>query len=146
MSRRRVSQYVAAALFALVLLAGCSGNPPRFVDEDNVYSADQALELPLDVHAGAVAGRPAEDAEELRTDTLAALRREGGEKADIAALITQSLPVKSRGVPIYIELAEVDKVSSIIVVEAVGRDGGKLDGKRVWVLNRAGEVLLMGNR
>lgn len=146
MRKQPICQIVVALLAMLALVTGCAPNPPRFVDEGASYSADQALELPLDINSGAVAGRPASEAAETRSETLAALRREGGDRAEIAALITTTIPSKSPGVPIYIELAEVDRVPAVIVIEAVGPRGGKLDGKRVWVLDRSGRVLLMGDR
>lgn len=146
MISRHIWQVMAVSLVALTLLTGCTENAPRFVDEGASYSADQVLDLPLDINPGAVAGRPTSEAAELRSESLAALRREGGEKSAIATLITTTIPLKSRGVPVYVELADVDSVPAVVVIEAVGPKDGKLEGKRVWVLSRSGKILLMGNR
>jgi len=144
--RQSVWLALLVAVVTALLLSGCASNAPRFVDERKSYSADAALELPLDINAGAVAGRPVSEADKLRTDALADLRRQGGDKADVAAIITKSLPNNSHGVPFYIELAEVDNVPAIIVIEAIGPKKGTLEDKRVWVLDRKGSILLMGNR
>lgn len=146
MNKSTIWRAVVIVTLAGILVAGCTPVRPQFVDDGRELSADQALDLPIDLNPGALAGRPTADAEQLRSKALASMRREGGTQADVASLITAGLPTSGRGVPFYVELAEVDSVPAIVVVEATGPKTGILEDQRVWVLDRTGKVILMGTR
>ncbi|HSK48134.1 MAG TPA: hypothetical protein VLA05_09055 [Coriobacteriia bacterium] len=134
------------AALALLLLTACGAKAPLWVDEDGAYTSETALELAEQVDPGSVADRPTSDALELRHDALVALRREGGGASDAATLITRTFPSDSSGVPFYVESATYESEPALVIVEAIGREGGKLEDERVWVLSTSGDVLLSGTR
>ena len=134
------------AVLALLLLTACGTEAPRWVDEDGAYTSETALELAEKVDSGSLANRPTSDAPELRHDALVALRREGSGASVAAGLITRTFPSDSTGVPFYVESATYESKEALIIVEAIGRDEGKLADERVWVLSASGDVLLSGTR
>jgi hypothetical protein len=48
-------------------------------------------------------------------------------------LLTQGFPTRTAAVPVRVEIARVDGVRSVIVVEATTGTAGTLDRRRLWV-------------
>lgn len=134
---------VAAAVLALV---GCRRADITYISGTEAYSRDSALALLDGLSPGRLADRPANDSNELRFRALAELRRKGGKASRVASLITDTLPESSRSVPFYVESASFEGTRAVLVVEAMGRAGGNLEDKRLWVLSEEGIVLFSGSR
>ena len=77
---------------------------------------------------------------------MVAEHAEGSGASVAAGLITRTFPSDSTGVPFYVESATYESKEALIIVEAIGRDEGKLADERVWVLSASGDVLLSGTR
>jgi glutathione S-transferase len=146
MVARLIRLAAVSLLAASMALAGCSGPEPTFVDDDGVYDSDSAVELLEQADSGTLAEEPAEKASELRHRYLTALRRQGGGAATAAELITRTFPAETDAVPFYVEWAQFGEQPAYIIVEALGRPGGALLDKRLWVIDEQGTVLLSGTR
>ena len=131
---------------ALVLMAGCRKKGPTWVDEGNGYTLDAVTGAFDRADASAISGRSSSDAIDLRHDMLTSLRNRGGEAATAADLITKTFPANTRGVPVYVERATVSGKPAYLIVEATGRDDGKLTDKRLWVIDSSGTILFSGMR
>ena len=59
---------------------------------------------------------------------------------------TATFGAKTRGVPVYVEWADLDGQRALIMVEAIGPAGGSLTTKRLWALSPSGDVLFAGTR
>lgn len=136
----------ASVLVTAFALAGCSGPDPTFVEDGALYDSASAGELVEQADPGSLAEKPAAQASELRHDYLVALRGLGGGAATAAEVITRTFPTETEAVPFYVELAMFDDEPAYIIVEALGRPGGTLSDKRLWVIDEDGNVLLSGVR
>ncbi|MBS3957274.1 MAG: hypothetical protein KGZ40_07070 [Clostridiales bacterium] len=138
-----LQSFVFASMVAVALSgSGCSRSEIVFVSESATYTFQEVEQLPSALDRPRHAGTPATEAPNLRRDALVELRGMGSEAADLAELVTRSLPSTTRAVPYYAEAADVEGVPSWIVVEIWGTGDGTLDYTRTWVLDRAtGDVL-----
>lgn len=142
----RRAQLVAGVMLFAVILTGCSGPAPQWVDQETSYSEESALALAQRLDAGSLTKQSTESGTGLRHEALAALRRDGSAASDAAKLITRTFPSDTQAVPFYVELATYDSQPAYVIVEAVGPKDGKLVDKRLWVLSASGDVLLSGTR
>lgn len=130
----------------LLWLVGCSTARPTFVDDNAVYTADSAIKLLESSNSGELADAPFADTEKLRQEALSDLRRHGGAAREAAKTITRAFSNSPRGVPYYVERIRYGKTSGWLLLEAAGRNGGKLSTRRLWVVDAKGNVLLFGSR
>ena len=141
---------LALALLALLLaanvLAGCGPKGPEFVDSGTMYTKASLGTLLDKTDIAKYASQSAKDVSALRHDALTGLRRRGGEAAKAADLLTATFGAKTRGVPVYVEWADLDGQRALIMVEAIGPAGGSLTTKRLWALSPSGDVLFAGTR
>ena len=140
----------AFALLALVaaaaLLPGCSHKGPPFVEQGSTYTT-QTVDAVYDrADVSKLANVSVDKADALRHDALTGLRSRGTNGATVADLITKTLQSEQRAVPIYVELATVSGKHAVVLVEAVGKPGGTLDRKRLWVFDEGGNVIYAGSR
>ena len=137
----------ACALLLVMLvpalaLSACAGIHVAYVDQSAVYSKSDLQALLETTTAEGVSTEPAERAPDLRHDSLVELRSQGRAQSAFADLITRSFPTASEGVPVYVEQAVVDGQPAVVVVEAWGKVGARIDRKRLWVLERSsGDIL-----
>ena len=147
LTRTKYAFTMLAVLAALtLLLAGCEPTGPEFVAEGRSYTLNTALELSDTIDAGGLAEQPTSKANELRHEALVALRKQGDMAENAAKVITATFPAETSGVPYYVERALYHSEPALIIVEAIGPQGGTLSDRRVWVLSLDGEVLLSGTR
>ena len=126
------------ALLALMLLASaCSRPAVRLVDDGASYSVDEARSRAATMQAGAAASVRVEGAIDARRDALVALRRIGAVGNRAADVLTREFPVDTKAVPFYVEAATVEPREVWIVVEAWGGRTGKLEKRRLWILDRS---------
>jgi hypothetical protein len=128
------------------MIGGCAGPQLTYVDESQEYDSASAADLVEQADAGKLAEKPSSAASELRHEYLVALRSRGEGAAEAAALITRTFPAEVEAVPFYVERAVFGSETAFVVVEAMGRPGGKLSDKRFWVIDEQGNVLLSGTR
>lgn len=145
--RTRGISRIACVSALLLALTACAGRyAPRFIPNGSAHTAASALRL-LDEPAPSTLTRlAADDAEQARQAALTALRRRGELGTSVARLLTETFPSSGRGVPYRVERGRFDGAACWIVLEATGRPGGTLDGRRLWVLSDEGEVLFFGSR
>lgn len=146
MRKLGMASLATAALALMFAISGCGDTSITYVDNDNSYTRSSALELATDVPSDKLNETPTEKSQELRSEALSDLRNDGEAASQAATLITSTLPQDSKGVPFYVERASYEGTESILIVEAIGRAGGTLSDKRLWVLSLQGDVLLSGNR
>lgn len=143
---RSAALVVLAIMVVASLVSGCAASGPAWVDEGNSYETADIDQVFESAGQSPAEGSPVADAPDLRHDALVALRRQNAEAAAAADLITRTFP-STAGVPTYVERATFDgKTDSLIVVEAIGPEGGNLDDLRVWVLSEGGDVLFAAVR
>lgn len=133
---------VLAVLSGATILTACTDEAPQLIESDTSYTKDSATALLSDADAGELATKPADDAAEQRQEALADLRGEGDLGNEAADLITKNFPSSNEGVPFYVERARYDGQTAWVIIEALGRRGGTLDDRRLWVLTPDGDVLL----
>lgn len=138
----RPSATIAAIAFcvvALLVLVGCSTALEWDPQAGTVTSAqlDQQLKSAAtdDLKAVSVA-----QARERRDRALAGLREENG-GSEVADVLTKAFARGNAGVPVYIGRGTFSGKQAIIVIEAYGAPGGKLEHKRLWVLSEDGTPL-----
>jgi uncharacterized protein YbjT (DUF2867 family) len=127
---------------AAVVLAACGTSPIEYVSESASYDSPGLERLLDESDSGHVAERPSADAEELRSEALASLRRQGAGGKTAADIITATFPGVARAVPFYVESATYENLNVTIIIEATGREQGSLNERRLWVLDGDGEVLI----
>lgn len=139
MSRWTVSGLALVLLLSGVLAVGCTSSHVRFASDEAAYSIEDIDELHTSVERpAALDGAPVADASSLRRNALVAFRRAGGEAADFAQFVTESLADSGRSVPYYGEAAEFDGRPVWILLELWGPEGGTLSSTRLWVFERDG--------
>lgn len=142
----RLASVALVAVIVTVVLSGCGNVEVTYVDKGNEYTRASALKLLDGLSSGALSERPTSDSQELRSEALTLLRREGENASEAASLVTSTLPEDSQSVPFYVERARYEGDDAVLIVEAIGPSSGALSDKRLWVLSEDGDVLLSGNR
>jgi len=146
MRRRSAVSAIAWSILTVTLAlvaTSCSEADIRFVDQGASYSFDETERLAESAELPEFAGRPTEEAAELRHRQLVALRSAGSQGAELAELLTDQFPGENRSVPFYAEAASVDGSPAWLVVEVWGPEGETLKSTRLWVFERAsGRVML----
>ena len=141
---------LALALLVLLMLAsvtgGCAPKGPSYVDSGSSYSKATLGGLFNKADIAAYSTRPVADSPALRHDALTELRRRGGNASKASDLLTATFGATTRGVPVYVEWANVDGQSALVFIEAIGPTGGKLATKRLWALSESGDVLFAATR
>jgi hypothetical protein len=139
------------SLFGLLVVmslssVGCAQKTIELVDDGRSFEIDTVVTMMDAGDPGDLTGRSADQADSLRSKALSSLRQRGAEGTRVADLLTDSFPSNTRGVPFYVERALVDGQESWLVIEAIGRRGGELDDRRLWVLDNEGEVIFSATR
>ncbi|NTW28427.1 MAG: hypothetical protein HGA39_03575 [Coriobacteriia bacterium] len=139
-------QLIAVCFLAAAVLPGCSAKAPTYLDRGASYSDESVKSLYAQVDITAISKQVDPNVVEMRHNALTALRRQGGEAADAASIITNAFPADMRGIPVYVERAAVNGTRALIVVEATGPVGAPLTLKRLWVLGLDGTVIFAGSQ
>ena len=135
--KRSIVGLVAITLLVATMLAGCGGAEVTFVSDNGEYTLEQVESLhTAQAPPSSIKGRPVEEASELRREALVELRSFGGEAAELAEFVTQTLADTGRSVPYYGEAASFDGTPSWILLEVWGVEGGTLEATRLWVFER----------
>lgn len=143
-SRQTSSILVIIALAAT--LAGCAQQGPEYRLESTTYTAETAQQL-LETSAPVpLAEIPADETSEARELALTALRARGGDAAKAADVLTETFVSEGGGVPYLVIWAPFEGEPALIVLEAVRRGDGPSAGRRLWVLNPDGDVLLSAQK
>ena len=143
--RRQLPLLVMSLVTAVTLVASAGCGPSvdvRLVVDGPARSYEEVEAASQDVDLGPVQGIDVAEAPEARSDALVSLRRQGEEGDRAASLLTTGFPLHTPAVPVLVEIADVDGVRSLIVVEAYGQDSGPLDRRRLWVFDYASGDLL----
>jgi hypothetical protein len=123
-----------ALLAALLMLGACAGRIRPVWEPDGGSLTDSQVDaLAAGADVSAASGVALEDAPDVRTDVLVWLRSQGADGDRAASLLTAGFPDRTAAVPLYVEIAQVDGVRSLIVVEAAGAKDGTLGVKRLWL-------------
>lgn len=136
----------------LVLLAfgtlalGCSSRALTYVDSGRSYDSSAALDALARADSSSLSRQSVASGQELRTKALAALTRKGTAASAAASLLAKSFPSDTTGVPVYVERVMFAGKPAVLVVEAVGPEGGVLGHKRLWVVGEDGAILFAGSR
>jgi hypothetical protein len=128
------------------MLGGCAAKGPTYVDNGASYTKSTISSVYERADISKLAKVSTANTPKPRHDALTALRARGGTAATSAALITKTLPSGERGIPVYVERANFDGKSALIIIEAIGPATGTLTTKRLWVLGEDGSVLFGGTR
>ncbi len=138
---RTLRQPLLAALLivALVVLFGCSRGPTWDPSMGTVTSAQLVAKMNA-TESAQYAKVPVSDGKTRRDKALAALRREDG-GSDVADVLTKAFATGNAGVPLFIGRATYLGQPALVVIEAYGPSGGRLDHKRLWVLSADGTPL-----
>lgn len=137
---------VVAAMLCVALCSGCAPKVVQYVDSGRSYDATAALSVLDGTDSSAVAQKATSLGPKLRSEALAGLTRQGSSASEIAGLLTRTFPSTANGVPLYVERMTFGGKPSVLVVEAIGPEGGVLASKRLWVISDAGDVLFSGTR
>jgi hypothetical protein len=142
---RRFPQLRLLAVTCCLLLAlatGCARPAIVFEPTERVYDSAAARNLLTATAISGVSGHDSADAPGLRHEALVSLRSMGVEAESAAELITRVFPPATRAVPIRVEAARWGETPALVLIEAYGRSSGKLDQKRIWVLERSTGAVL----
>ncbi len=132
----RARMWFAALAFAMVaaaLTAGCAGAPVSWVPDGANMTSAQVDELAKTADLSSLGTVALADAPERRTTVLVWLRRQGADGERAATLLTTGFPDRTAAVPVLVELATVDGVRCLVVVEAAPGIDGELTAKRLWL-------------
>ena len=144
MTTRSMTMMLTASLLALAALTGCGSQTITYSTSETEYSAQTLTAVIASTDTGSLPDTPVSEADDLRSRALVELRGEGAEQAQVADLITATFTGPTTAVPVRVERATFAGQPAIIVVEAIGPEGGMLADKRVWVLSTDGSVLYSG--
>ena len=137
MGKRAMVGLLACTLLFATMLAGCGGTEVSFVSEGGTYTLEEVEYLhTTQTPPSSIKGRPVDEASDLRREALIELRSRGGESAELAEFVTQTLADTGRSVPYYGEAASFDGTPSWILLEVWGVEGGTLEATRLWVFER----------
>lgn len=143
-SLQMVSILIVIALAATS--AGCAQQGPEYRTESKTYTAESARQL-LEVDAPtALTEVPANETAAARERALTALRARGGDAAEAADVLTETFVSEEGGVPYLVAWARFEGETALIVLEAVNHGKGLSTGRRLWVLDRDGNVLLSAQK
>lgn len=133
---------LALALSASLPLAGCKAPVATFADEGRAYQASSLDGVLEAIDPGALANEKSSEAPRLRHEALVALRKQGDSATRAADLLTRTFPTATRAVPYYVESVDYEGTDAYVVIEATGREAGRLADRRLWVISEDGSVLL----
>lgn len=146
MRANRVAGVLAVSVL-LALAVGCKPASPRYVDEGGAYDRKSVMRLLSSIgETKGLAETPVSQATEGRHQAMSALRAGGGSAANAAELMTRVFPPATAAVPYYVESASYEGTSAVVILEAMGRKGGNLSDKRLWVISLDGDVLISASR
>lgn len=130
-------------MLAAAMLLGCSRSfTPRFVPDGGTLNSADVESMTQNVELSPVAGIDVEHAPDARTDALVWLRRQGALGDRAATLMTVGFPDRTAAVPLVVEIAQVDGVRSLVVIEAFGGASGALVFRRLWLFDlETGDLL-----
>ncbi len=100
-------------------------------------SAEQLIAESKAVNVEPYAQTEADESPELRRKTLTRLRTMGEEPARLADILTASFPADTRALPVKVLEAKTEGRDVWAIIEVWGSAGGKLDKRRLWVIDRA---------
>lgn len=143
-SRQTSSILVSIALAAT--LTGCAPQGPEYRLESKTYTESSALRLLESPVPDRIAALPAADTPVARERALTGLRSRGGDAADAADVLTETFVSERGGVPYLVIWARYGDDPALIVLESVRHGGGQDSGRRLWVLDREGDVLLSAQK
>lgn len=129
-----------------MLTAGCARRSVAYVDDARTVTQAAALRIADVTESGALSERRVSEAPALRHQALTDLRSFGERASATSGLITRTFPADSPSVPFYVEEVRFEGRRAVLILEAIGRPGGRLSDERVWVIDRSGDVLLSGVR
>jgi len=134
---------IALALVLGSLPAGCSTHARLAYHTDGPeYSAQDLRPALQAVDVGTADTITARHATETRTQMLAELRTHGKNGTTLADVLTSQFPLDVPAVPVHVEEASYEGVSSWIVVEVWGDEGETLTHRRLWVIARDNPTVL----
>jgi hypothetical protein len=133
---------MALTAVAFMLTACASASQPLWVPDAGTLTPGQVDEIAANADLSRVGGVAIADAPDVRTDALVWLRQQGIDGDRAASLLTQGFPERTAAVPVVVEIAEVDRVRSLIAVEAIVGKDGKLSMKRLWLFEIASGRLI----
>lgn len=123
-------------VLASALVSGCARDfMPRFVPDGGTMNASDVESMTQNADLSPVAGIDVGHAPDARTDALVWLRRQGALGDRAATLMTTGFPDRTAAVPLIVEIARVDGIRSLVVVEAFGGASGSLSFRRLWLFD-----------
>jgi hypothetical protein len=138
-TRRSWVPVIALAILVIVVAAAGCGSPVKasFDESGDPLTLDEVETLARLADLSLADGIDVAHAPDARVDVLVWLRGRGSAGERTATLLTEGFPERTAAVPVLVQVAEVDGVRSIIVVEAVGAASGPLTSRRLWVFEYA---------
>lgn len=136
---------IVIAATASLLVACTSDVQPVWVPDGGSLTSKQVDELASAADLSRVSDVDIEHAPDVRTDVLVWLRGKGSDGDRAASLLTRGFPDRTAAVPVVVEIAEIDGVRSLIVVEAAGGMDGQLTLRRLWLFEmQSGKLVRSG--
>jgi hypothetical protein len=132
-ARVAVPALALAVLLSTLVASGCSGVPTSWVPDGGALTSAQVDELAKNTDLSSASAVSIADAPDRRTEVLVWLRRRGADGGRAASLLTKGFPDRTEAIPVLVELAMVDGVRSLVVVEAAPGVEGELTAKRLWL-------------
>jgi hypothetical protein len=122
-----------AVIVVFALCSCCMSDPVTWIPDGAPQTMGQVERNAQNVDASPAQKISPEDAPDARYDVLVWLRQRGADGERAATLLTQGFPARTAAVPVRIEIAQVDGVRSLIVVESAGGSSGARRYRRLWV-------------
>jgi hypothetical protein len=127
---------VGMLVFGVLLLSACTTSTRiAFTADVGSMSAAEIDTLAEGADLGSVEGVDVAEAPDVRTDALVWLRGQGAVGDRAATLLTVGFPARTAAVPLIVQVASVDGVRSLVVIEAFGDKSGPLRYRRLWVFD-----------
>ncbi len=128
-------------LAAALAIGGCT-SLTLFEPDGAAMSGAQVDALAKGTDISAASEIDVKNAHSRRQEALAELRRQGDKGGRAADLLSQGFPSRYASVPVLVRIGRVDGVETMLVVEAFGGRTGRLQHKRLWLLDwKTGRVL-----
>lgn len=137
-----IGAFAALATAALLASACATGPAATWVPDGGSLTSAQVDALAQGTDISAVGDVSLESAPDSRNDVLVWLRQKGADGDRAASLLTIGFPERTQAIPVLIEIADVDGLRSLIVVEAAPGQGGRLTAKRLWLFQLASGKLV----
>ena len=142
MKGHRTAIVVALLVLGLTLSACGRRTAVEYVPDGGSLAMSQVESLAKNADLSRVAGVDVSQAPDVRTDTLVWLRGNGTMGQRAASLLTEGFPDRTEAVPVLVEIATVEGVRTLIVVEAFGGETGPLTYRRLWVFDlKTGQII-----